>query len=372
MTDTELIKLNDALKSLGMNNRALRAVSVPAANLAAWLWAVLRYGLAQRRGLPTGLLLRQVDEILTREQARLGHYQLQAQEKLEDILTLTKKVQEAYVTYNHMLGALAIAQRGHYKKWPVKPALITPMHTWTTELQVSGLLLAISVLVHFYPHPVLTVPLPHSPHCTVLHFLGLPSLTRPSSCLLSLAYTLPLFPSHQNLSGHSMTVFGDALVCSAAIVYLGPFPPPRRLELLDKWLALCRGFQEPLGPDDVAQALKQKQKPIIMPPKNPLLPTRFPFSVLSLLSCSSEQHQWDRDLKPQVKSARLAGLLLRSCTHYHSCRWPLLLDPSNQALNWLSPLPLEENRLLMSAPTDGRGKAGVITILHVSEPPWSS
>uniref|UniRef100_H0VLU3 Dynein heavy chain domain 1 n=1 Tax=Cavia porcellus TaxID=10141 RepID=H0VLU3_CAVPO len=286
MTDTELIKLNDALKSLGMNNRALRAVSVPAANLAAWLWAVLRYGLAQRRGLPTGLLLRQVDEILTREQARLGHYQLQAQEKLEDILTLTKKVQEAYVTYNHMLGALAIAQRGHYKKWPVKPALITPMHTWTTELQ--------------------------------------------------------------NLSGHSMTVFGDALVCSAAIVYLGPFPPPRRLELLDKWLALCRGFQEPLGPDDVAQALKQKQKPIIMPPKNPLLPTRFPFSVLSLLSCSSEQHQWDRDLKPQVKSARLAGLLLRSCTHYHSCRWPLLLDPSNQALNWLSPLPLEENRLLMS------------------------
>ncbi|XP_010642591.2 dynein heavy chain domain-containing protein 1 [Fukomys damarensis] len=294
MTDSELIRLNQALKAPGMSDPALRAVSVPAASLAAWLWAVLRYGLAQRRGLPTSLLLQQVEATLAREQARLGHYQLQVQEKLEDILTLTKKVQDAQASHSHMVGSLTLAQCGHYKKWPVKPALITPMHTWTTQLQ--------------------------------------------------------------NMKGHCVTVFGDALMCSAAIVYLGPFPPPRREELLNKWLALCRGFQEALGPDDMAQALKPKQKFVIAPPKNPLLPTRFPFSVLSLLSCSSEQNQWDRDLKPQGKSARLAGLLLRSCTHYRSCRWPLLLDPSNQALIWLSPLPLEENRCLVSTTTEGRGK----------------
>ncbi|XP_023557836.1 dynein heavy chain domain-containing protein 1-like [Octodon degus] len=291
MTDAELIKLNHALKAPGMSDTALRTVSPPAASLVNWLWAVLRYGMAKRRERPTGLLLRQVDAILTREQARLGHYQLQAQEKLEDILTWTKKVKDAHAFHSQMLGTLTLAQCGHYKKWPVRPALITPMHTWTTQLQ--------------------------------------------------------------KLRGHCLTVFGDALVCSAAVVYLGPFPPPRRQELLDKWLALCRGFQEPLGPDDVAQALKQKQKPVIMPPKTPLLPTRFPFSILSLLSCSSEQHQWDRDLKPQVKSARLAGLLLRSSTHYHSCRWPLLLDPSNQALMWLSPLPLVEDRCLASAKGKG-------------------
>ena len=152
-------------------------------------------------------------------------------------------------------------------------------------------------------------------------------------------------------------MFGDAVLCSAAISYLGPFPPMRRQELLEKWRALCRGCQEPLGPDDVAQALKQMQKSVITPPKKPLLSTRSPFSLLALLSSESEQLQWDRDLKPQAKSARLAGLLLRSHTHYFSCRWPLLLDPSNQALIWLNPLPLEEAGCLATGPTKGRGKA---------------
>lgn len=160
-------------------------------------------------------------------------------------------------------------------------------------------------------------------------------------------------------------MFGDALLCSAAIIYLGPFPTFRRQELLDKWLALCRGYQEALGPDDVAKALKQKQKSVIMPPKIPLLPTRSPFSILSLLSCESEQYQWDRDLKPQAKSARVAGLLLRSFTHYYSCRWPLLLDPNNEALIWLNPLPLEDKRCLATpVPTEPRGKAE--TIIHAS------
>lgn len=173
----------------------------------------------------------------------------------------------------------------------------------------------------------------------------------------SLAHMPSALPSRQKLKGHCLTVFGDALLCSAAITYLGPFPPVRRQELLDKWLALCRGFQETLGPDDVAQALKQKQKSVVVPPKNPLLSIRSPFSLLSLLSSESEQLQWDRDLKPQAKSARLAGLLLRSNSHYSSCRWPLVLDPSNQALIWLNPLPLQETRCLAPGPTECRGKA---------------
>ncbi|XP_013367438.1 PREDICTED: dynein heavy chain domain-containing protein 1 isoform X4 [Chinchilla lanigera] len=355
MTDLELVRLNQALKAPGMSDAALRAVSVPAASLATWLWAVLRYRLAQHRGLPTGLLLRQVEATLAREQARLGHYQLQAQEKLEDILTWTKKVQDAHAAHRCMLGTLTLAQHGRYQKWTVRPALITPIHTWTMQLQVTA------PPSHLPPgsftpqqcsqflHPALLT--------TLLACIPCLAVSRETLFLSALpAYILLLSPPRQNLKGHCLTVFGDALVCSAAIVYLGPFPPPRRQELLDKWLALCRGFQEALGPDDVAQALKQKQKSgIVVPPKTPLLPTRLPFRILSLLSCSSEQNRWDRDLKPQVKSARLAGLLLRSCTHYHSCRWPLLLDPSNQALMWLSPLPLEENSCLASAPMEGGG-----------------
>uniref|UniRef100_A0A2K6G9F5 Dynein heavy chain domain 1 n=1 Tax=Propithecus coquereli TaxID=379532 RepID=A0A2K6G9F5_PROCO len=291
MTDSELTKLHLALKAPGMSNAALQAVSASAASLVTWLWAVLHYGLAQRRGLPTGLLLQQVEVTLAREQARLGHYQFQAQELLEQNSALTKKVEDAQASYNSVEEALNWTLCGQYHKWPIKAALLTPMHSWTTQLQ--------------------------------------------------------------KLKEHYITVFGDALLHSAAIIYLGPFPPLRRQELLDKWLALCRGFQEALGPDDVAQALKQKQKSVSMPPKKPLLPTCSPFSILSLMSSASEQCQWDRDLKPQAKSARLAGLLLRSTTHYSRCRWPLLLDPSNQALMWLSPLPLTENRCVVPA---GRGK----------------
>ncbi|KAM9658950.1 dynein heavy chain domain-containing protein 1 [Trichechus inunguis] len=291
MTDSELIKLNIALKAPGMSDAALRAVSIPAANLTVWLWAVLRYGLAQRRGLPTGLLLRQVEAALAREQAHLGHYQFQAHETLQHSLALTRKMKDAEASYRHLMETLIQAQYGEYYKWPIKATLLTPMHSWTTQLK--------------------------------------------------------------KLKGHCMTVFGDALLCSAAIVYLGPFPPSRRQELLNKWLALCKGFQETLGPDDVAQALKKRQKSVTMP-KNPLLPTHSPFSLLSLLSSDCEQRQWDRDMKPQAKSARVAGLLLRSCTRYYSCRWPLLLDPSSQALTWLDPLPPEENSSLVSAPTKCR------------------
>ncbi|XP_011891862.1 PREDICTED: dynein heavy chain domain-containing protein 1 isoform X15 [Cercocebus atys] len=294
ITDSQLIKLHLILKAPGMSDAALRAVSRPAASLAAWLWAVLHYGLAHCRGLPTGLLLQQVEATLIREQARLGYYQFQAQETLENNLALAKMVEDAQASHNCVAKTLSQAQRGQYHKWPMKAALLMPMHAWTIQLQ--------------------------------------------------------------KLKGRCMTVFGDALLCSAAIIYLGPFPPLRRQELLDKWLALCRGFQEALGPDDVAQALKQKQKSVSIPPKNPLLATHSPFNILSLLSSASEQYQWDGNLKPQAKSAHLAGLLLRSPTHYSSCRWPLLLDPSNQALMWLDPLSLAENRCLAPAPTEGRGK----------------
>ncbi|XP_076969925.1 dynein heavy chain domain-containing protein 1 isoform X3 [Tamandua tetradactyla] len=298
MTDSELIKLNTSLRSPGMSDKALRAISVPAANLTAWLWAVLRYGLARRRGLPTGLLLQQVEATLAREQVRLGCYQFQVQEILEHSLVLNKKMEDAQASHIRIVENLNRMQHDQYYKWPIKAALLTPMQSWTKELQ--------------------------------------------------------------KLKGHCMSVFGDALLCSAAIVYLGPFPPLRRQELLDKWLALCRGFQEDLGPDDIAQALMQKHKSVSVPQK-PLLPTRSPFSLLSLLSSDSEQHQWDRDMKPQAKSARLAGLLLRSRTHYHSCRWPLLLDPSYQALTWLNPLPLEENWPLVSAPSEVRGLPVLLT-----------
>lgn len=138
LTDSELIKLNQALKAPGMRDAALRSVSIPAANLAIWLWAVLHYGLAQRRGLPTGLLLRQVEATLAREQARLGKFQFQAHDLLEQILSLTKKLEDAQASHNLVMETLNQAQCGQYHKWPMKSALLTPMHMWTKQLQVTS------------------------------------------------------------------------------------------------------------------------------------------------------------------------------------------------------------------------------------------
>ncbi|XP_055972341.1 dynein heavy chain domain-containing protein 1 [Sorex fumeus] len=293
ITDSELTELSRALQGPGMSEEALREASLPVANLAAWLWAIVHYKLAQHRGQPTGQLLEQVEATLAQEQARLGHYQLQAQKLLEKTNTLLRNIEETQKSYSHILEDLQWAQCGQYHKWPVKAALLTPKVSWTSELQ--------------------------------------------------------------KVKKHCQTIFGDALLCSAAIIYLGPFPPLRRQEILDKWLALCQGYQETLGPDDVAQAIKPKQD-VSMPPKV-LLSTRCPFNLLSLMSSESEQFQWDRDLKPQAKSARVAGLLVRSHSHYHSCRWPLLLDPSHQALIWLKPLPLEGMTTLDSSSGELRGKS---------------
>lgn len=205
MTDSEVIKLNLALKALGMSDAALRAVSIPAAHLAAWLWAVLHYRLAQHRELPTALLLRQVEATLAREQARLAHYQFQAQEILEHNLALTKKLEDAQASHNHLVENLSLAQCGQYHKWPIKAALLTPMHSWTTELQVispsqiypksSFCTTACTPLL--LPVPPLPPSVPLCPPChAFLHTCLAPSLPDSLPIPSSLANTPSGLPFH--------------------------------------------------------------------------------------------------------------------------------------------------------------------------------
>ena len=199
MTDSELIKLNLALRAPGMSNAALQAVSIPAASLAAWLWAVLRYGLAQRRGLPTGLLLRQVEATLAREQAHLGHYQFQAQEILEHNLALNKKLQDAQAFHSCVVKSLSEVQCGQYHEWPIKPALLTPMQSWTTELQVTGFSQSSlqSSFLHHCPHSS-ALPCALTAFCPILPSLPrlAPSLPDPLPIPSSLAYTPSDLPFH--------------------------------------------------------------------------------------------------------------------------------------------------------------------------------
>lgn len=75
---------------------------------------------------------------LAREQARLGKLQFQAHDLLEQILSLTKKLEDAQASHSLLMETLNQAQCGQYHKWPMKSALLTPMHMWTKQLQVTS------------------------------------------------------------------------------------------------------------------------------------------------------------------------------------------------------------------------------------------
>ncbi|CAM5073482.1 unnamed protein product [Natator depressus] len=138
------------------------------------------------------------------------------------------------------------------------------------------------------------------------------------------------------LEQNCSTAQGDALLCAAAVSYLGAFPPPRRQELLEKWQDICARRQSSLGPDDVRRVL-EKELPCPGPaPRGPaLLPVRQDFCLLTMLSSEREQRAWDRARKPQDLAGRQVALLLCTDTRACSRSWPLLLDPDQQALTWL-------------------------------------
>ncbi|XP_044881349.1 dynein heavy chain domain-containing protein 1 isoform X10 [Mauremys mutica] len=159
----------------------------------------------------------------------------------------------------------------------------------------------------------------------------------------------------ERLEQHCSTAQGDALLCAAALSYMGAFPPPRRQELLEKWQDICARRQSSLGPDDVRRLL-EKELPCPGPaPRGPaLLPVRQDFRLLALLSSEREQRAWDRDQKPQDPAGRQAALLLHTDTHACSRCWPLLLDPDQQALTWLlmaQKAEEDESRLLAGSDT---------------------
>lgn len=152
-----------------------------------------------------------------------------------------------------------------------------------------------------------------------------------------------LFFFCQVLEYHQDTVHGDALLIAAAVTYLGPFPPVRREELLEKWQMLCAGARISLGPDDVSRLLqKELPCPGTASCRSPLLMVQQPFNLVSLLSTAREQRIWDRVHRPKDQESRLAALLLLSNTHARAHRWPLLVDPDRQSLVWLLMASLEE------------------------------
>uniref|UniRef100_A0A4X2K2J9 Dynein heavy chain domain 1 n=1 Tax=Vombatus ursinus TaxID=29139 RepID=A0A4X2K2J9_VOMUR len=278
--EAELLSLSQILEDPSMNDEVLQHGSQAAAGLASWLRAVLCFRLAQRKGVPTSALLKQVENTLLHEQMRMGRCQMQAKKLLQQNHILALQVEQARQAHNLLAERLSKEIQGQESKGQMHFAIVTHMNDWTVLIQ--------------------------------------------------------------KLKGNHQTIPGDALLSAAAINYLGPFPSRRRQEILDKWLALCSGRQDHLDPDDVALELDREQG-LPRDLEDFQIPTLKPFSLLSVLSSETEQHQWDRDMKPRAVPTRVAALLLRSPTHRSTRRWPLIIDPEGQASLWLLPLSQQDN-----------------------------
>ncbi|XP_067420749.1 dynein heavy chain domain-containing protein 1 [Emydura macquarii macquarii] len=253
---------------------SLQSASKAAAALCQWICAIFWYHRALRIWQPTLVQLQHCKLQIRTEKGRLGDRRLQA-EKLKELGSAWGlELLQATERQESLARELSYVLQEKEKADTVESSVAVHVASWTTALELL----------------------------------------------------------EQNCS----TAQGDALLCAAALSYLGAFPVPRRQELLEKWQDICARRQSSLGPNDV-QRLLEKELPCPGPaPRGPaLLPVRQGFSLLALLSSKQEQRAWDRDQKPQDSAGRQAALLLRTDTHACTRRWPLLLDPDQQALTWL-------------------------------------
>ncbi|XP_019384098.1 PREDICTED: LOW QUALITY PROTEIN: dynein heavy chain domain-containing protein 1, partial [Crocodylus porosus] len=258
----------------------LRGASWAAAALGQWMCAVQRYGQARRAWQPVLQQLGRCEQQIREEEAQLSTRRLQAERLRERSAAWALKLEEVLEQEEALARQLRCAQQDQAEGDSVGCAMAAHVARW--------------------------------------------------------------LEAAQTLEQKCSTAQGDALLCAAAVCYLGAFPPPRRQELLEKWQDLLAGRRVPLGPDDVRRALEQELPcpgPAPTAPGPPLLPVHPSFSLLALLNCEREQRAWDRDRKPQDQASRQAAALLLAAARICPRRWPLLLDPDQQALTWLSTVP---------------------------------
>ncbi|XP_019379303.1 PREDICTED: dynein heavy chain domain-containing protein 1, partial [Gavialis gangeticus] len=274
------VALGHAAADAAFLGPVLRSASRAAAALGQWMCAVQRYGQAQRAWQPVLQQLARCEQQIREEEEQLSTRRLQAERLRERSAAWALKLEEVLEQQEALAQQLRCAQQD----------------------QAEG----------------------DSVGCTMA------------------AHVARWQEATQALEQMCSTVQGDALLCAAAVCYLGAFPPPRRQELLEKWQDLLAGRRVPLGPDDVRRALEQELPcpgPAPTASGPPLLPVHPGFSLLALLSCEREQHAWDRDRKSRDPASRQAAALLHAAARICPRRWPLLLDPDQQALTWLSSVP---------------------------------
>ena len=103
---------------------------------------------------------------------------------------------------------------------------------------------------------------------------------------------------------HTKGLIGDTLVSSAAVAYLGAFTSSYRNRLLSHWLQLCRTENIPVSEN---------------------------FELTNFLSEPIEIQKWLNKNLPHDKHSVENAVLMKHCR-----RWPLLIDPQEQASRWIT------------------------------------
>lgn len=99
-------------------------------------------------------------------------------------------------------------------------------------------------------------------------------------------------------------MIGDTLVSSAAVAYLGAFTSSYRNRLISHWLELCTNENIPVSEN---------------------------FELTDFLSEPNEIQKWLNKGLPHDKHSIENAVLIKHCR-----RWPLLIDPQEQASNWIT------------------------------------
>ena len=117
--------------------------------------------------------------------------------------------------------------------------------------------------------------------------------------------------SADRLEADKKNLVGNILLSAAFIAYLGPFTSNYRSELLKKWIERC----------------KQEN-----------IPTADDYTLERILSEEVQMREWEDNGLPADKLSRENGILIFNCR-----RWPLVIDPQNQANKWIKKLQKENN-----------------------------
>ncbi|PFX28824.1 Dynein heavy chain 1, axonemal [Stylophora pistillata] len=116
-------------------------------------------------------------------------------------------------------------------------------------------------------------------------------------------------------------LIGDTLVSSAAVAYLGAFTSSYRHRLLSHWLQLCKAEKIPVSQH---------------------------FELTEFLSEPIEVQNWLNKGLPHDKHSIENAVLIKHCR-----RWPLLIDPQEQASKWITQTEKDNGLKIVKASDPG-------------------